>query len=355
MRDFLTMREIWKRRTCSLIAVISCLLALTCIAAEDTLVNITKDFYSAVTAREMDTALSLLSPDVVWIFYGPEDVIDYAGTYKGHEGVRQFIADEEKTIDISEVTRDFFAVDGNVVIVTGRQKGAGKMTGDEYDVSWSHLFTIENNLIVKLEVITDSAAIMEALLPADTTRGKAYYTTCAACHGLSGEGNPAMHGPRLTLQEPDYLRRQMRNFRQLVRGGLTDFYGWQMNGRAMALSGDRAIRDVVAYIDLLPDTYARDTLGGDVRRGKPMYDNYCASCHGGKAEGIPALNAPPLAGLEGWYQLEQLRKFKDGTRGSHEADTPGQQMKAVMAPIGDEQAMIDIIGYINGALLKSEP
>ena len=178
-------------------------------------------------------------------------------------------------------------------------------------------------------------------------RGKAYYTTCAACHGINGEGNPYMHGPRLTLQGPDYLHRQLRNYRQMARGGLADFYGWQMNGRANALPGDRAIRDVVAYIDLLPDTYARDTLGGDIRRGKPLYDSYCASCHGGKAEGIPALNATPLAGMEGWYQLEQLRKFKDGTRGSHEADAPGQQMKAAMAPIEDEQAMIDIIGYIN--------
>lgn len=182
-------------------------------------------------------------------------------------------------------------------------------------------------------------------------RGKAYYTTCAACHGINGEGNPYMHGPRLTLLGPDYLRRQLQNYRRMVRGGLADFYGWQMNGRAMALSGDQAIDDVVAYIDLLPDTYARDTLGGDIRRGKPLYDSYCASCHGGKAEGIPALNAPLLAGLEGWYQLEQLRKFKDGTRGSHEADVPGQQMKAAMAPIKDEQAMIDIIGYINSLVL----
>ena len=354
MRGFLTMPEKLTHGIRSLIVVFSCLPALTCIASDDAMIKITKDFYSAFAAQEMDKAMSLLSPDVVWIFYGPADVIDYAGTYKGHEGVRQFFADEEKTIDISEVIRDYFATDGNAVIVTGRQKGAGRTTGGEYEVSWSHLFTIENNLIVKVEVITDSAAIMEALLPADTARGKAYYTTCAACHGINGEGNPSMHAPRLTLLDSDYLRRQLRNYRQMVRGGLADFYGWQMNGRAMALPGDRAIRDVTAYIELLPDTHARDTLGGDISRGKPLYDNYCASCHGGKAEGIPDLNAPALAGLEGWYQLEQLRKFKDGTRGSHEADAPGQQMKAAMAPIGDEQAMIDIIDYINEALVKPE-
>lgn len=345
------MHKTQKRSTCPLIAMFCCLLALTCTAAEDAMVKITKDFYSAFAAREMEQALSLLSPDVVWVFHGPEDVIDYAGTYKGHEGVRQFFADEDKTVDISGVTRDFFAVDGNVVIVTGWQKGASKMTGGEYGVSWSHLFTIENNLIAKLEVITDSAAIMEAILPADIDRGKAYYTTCAACHGINGEGNPSMHAPRLTLQGSDYLRRQLRNYRQMVRGGVADFYGWQMNGRAKALPGDRAVRDVVAYIDTLPDTYASASPGGNISHGKRLYDNYCASCHGGKAEGILNLNAPPLAGLEAWYHLEQLRKFKDGTRGSHEADAPGQQMKAAMAPIEDEQAMIDIIGYINSLVL----
>ena len=351
MWDFLTLPEKRKHGIRSLIAVFTCLLALTCIASEDAMVKIPRDFYGAFAAHDMDKALSLLSPDVVWVFYGPEDVIDYAGTYKGHEGVRQFFTDEEKTVDISEVTRDYFAVDGNVVIVTGRQKGAGKMTGGKYDVGWSHLFTIENNRIVKLEVITDSAAIMEALVPADIARGKAYFTTCAACHGINGEGNPNMHAPRLTLLDAEYLRRQLRNFRQMVRGGVTDFYGWQMNGRATALPGDRAIRDVVAYIDTLPDTYASDSPGGDISHGKRLYDSYCASCHGGKAEGILVLNAPPLAGLEGWYQLEQLRKFKAGTRGSHETDTPGQQMKAAMTPVKDEQAMIDLIAYINSILL----
>ena len=294
----------------------------------------------------MEQALAFLSPDVVWVFYGPEDVIDYAGTYKGREGVRQFFIDAYETVDIPEFTQNSFTVNGNVVIVIGWEKGTSKLTGGEYGVNWSHLFTIENGLITRFEEITDSAAIMEAILPADIARGKAYYTTCAACHGINGEGNPNMHAPRLTLLDADYLRRQIRNFRQMVRGGVTDFYGWQMNGRAIALPGDRAIRDVVAYIDTLPDTYTKDSLGGDINHGKRLYDSYCASCHGGTAEGIPNLNAPPLAGLEGWYHLEQLRKFKDGTRGSHEADVPGQQMKAAMTPIKDEQAMTNIIEHI---------
>ncbi len=226
------------------------------------MIKIAKDFYTVVTEGEMEKGMLLLSPDVVWIFYGPEDIIDFAGTYKGHEGVKQFFADADKTVDVSEFTPDLFAVDGNVVLVSGWEKGASRATGGEYGVNWTHLLTIENGLITKFEEITDSAAIMEAILPADIDRGRAYYTTCAACHGLQAEGNLNMHAPRLTLQGSDYLRRQLHHFRRLIRGGVHDFYGWQMNGRAVALPGDRAIRDVLAYIDTLPDTMQQIRLMG---------------------------------------------------------------------------------------------
>ena len=294
----------------------------------------------------MEKGMLLLSPDMVWVFYGPEDVIDYAGTYKGREGVKQFFEEVGKTVDILEFTQDLFAVDGDVVLVTGWEKGISKATGGEYGVHWAHTFTIKDELITKFVEIRDSAAMVEATLPADIERGRAYFATCAACHGLQGEGNPNMHAPRLTLQDSDYLRRQLRHFRRLIRGGVHDVYGWQMNGRAVALPGDRAIRDVLAYIDTLPDTHATDSLDGDIAEGKPLYNQHCASCHGEEAGGNSSLDAPLLAGLDGWYQLQQLRKFKDGTRGLHTDDIPGQQMRAAMAFAPDEEAMKNIIEYI---------
>ena len=96
-----------------------------------------------------------------------------------------------------------------------------------------------------------------------------------------------------------------------------------MNGRALALPSDRAISDVVAYIETLPDTHAKDTIGGDIRKGRDLYNNLCTSCHGQYAEGNSSLKSPPLVGLQSWYQLEQLIKFKSGVRGSNKADIEG--------------------------------
>jgi len=177
-------------------------------------------------------------------------------------------------------------------------------------------------------------------------RGKAYYTTCAGCHGNFGEGNYGMHGPNLTVLDGEYLLTQLRNFRSEVRGGTADFYGWQMNGRTKALPDDLAIQDVVEFILTLPEVTSVSKAEGNASRGQEIYVQQCASCHGSQGEGQPGLKAPRLAGLESWYQLQQLQNFRNGIRGTAAADTAGQQMKPFADALVDDAALQDVISYI---------
>ena len=86
----------------------------------------------------------------------------------------------------------------------------------------------------------------------DTDKGKAHYSTCAACHGVNGEGNIALGSPALTGQNDWYLVRQLKHFRDGTRGGQPgDTYGMQMRASAGLLSDDEAILDVVKYISTL--------------------------------------------------------------------------------------------------------
>lgn len=88
----------------------------------------------------------------------------------------------------------------------------------------------------------------------DAEKGRTYYSTCAACHGVQGEGNIALGSPALTGINDWYLATQIRNFRDGARGGAPgDIYGMQMRASARLLSDDEAIRDVVAYISTLQD------------------------------------------------------------------------------------------------------
>jgi cytochrome c oxidase subunit 2 len=88
----------------------------------------------------------------------------------------------------------------------------------------------------------------------DAAKGKTLYGTCAACHGVNAEGNPALNSPALTGLQDWYMVRQLKNFKDGIRGSdPKDVFGAQMRPMAMTLPNDQAMEDVVAYIRSLAD------------------------------------------------------------------------------------------------------
>ena len=108
-----------------------------------------------------------------------------------------------------------------------------------------------------------------------------------------------------------------------------------------------------AWLDTHP-TYAETQARGegDVTVGQGLYQA-CAACHGFNGEGIKELNAPKLAGQEAWYMDRQLRNYKLGLRGKHPEDIYGQQMAAMAMTLVDDQAIDNVIAYIQ--TLPDEP
>ncbi len=192
-------------------------------------------------------------------------------------------------------------------------------------------------------VLTGSIACGETAACGDAARGKAYYTTCAGCHGNRAEGQAGMNAPALAGLPADYLIRQLRSFRDGVRGGPADFYGFAMNGRAKAVPGDQAVLDVVAFIATLPRIGIAPQASAAA--GRPLYAS-CVACHGASGEGNGALGAPPLHGRESWYLAAQLRNFKAGTRGSDATDRFGQNMRAAAAALPDDAAIEAVSLYL---------
>lgn len=91
---------------------------------------------------------------------------------------------------------------------------------------------------------------------------------------------------------------------------------------------------------------------GDPQVGKQLYAT-CVSCHGEQGQGNQQLNAPKLAGLNAWYIIRQLEKFKNGLRGTNPDDTYGQQMRAFANTLSNRAAMADVAAYIES--LPNEP
>jgi cytochrome c oxidase subunit 2 len=80
--------------------------------------------------------------------------------------------------------------------------------------------------------------------------GRARFTTCAACHGADGRGIAATQAPRLKGMSDWYLARQLKNFKEGVRGAhAQDAVGTQMGLMAGMLTDDAEIGDILAYVN----------------------------------------------------------------------------------------------------------
>jgi len=114
---------------------------------------------------------------------------------------------------------------------------------------------------LKHEGITEAAVqfigTLESRRPAatikgDVAHGRQLYAPCAACHGARGEGSATLQSPALAARSDWYLLTQLANFKRGLRGAdERDSYGAQMRTVTATLADDKAIADVVAYINTL--------------------------------------------------------------------------------------------------------
>lgn len=181
----------------------------------------------------------------------------------------------------------------------------------------------------------------------DATVGAGTYAVCASCHGAEGEGNAAMNAPSLAGLPDWYIARQLDHYKRGIRGAHEDdVFGKQMAPMANMLPDESAIRNLTAYIDTLEPRKPVSTLDGDPNRGEGIY-NTCGACHGNKAQGNYALQAPRLAGQEDWYLKRQLENFRLGIRGAHKKDNYGHQMVLMARSVQNEQSINDLLAYLN--------
>ncbi|MEX1033864.1 MAG: c-type cytochrome [Cellvibrionaceae bacterium] len=115
------------------------------------------------------------------------------------------------------------------------------------------------------------------------------------------------------------------------------------------MRGRVVVEDEADYEDWLAaqPTYAdtQNEISGNSQAGQAQYA-ICASCHGRNGEGNQAMNAPKLAGQEPWYLKRQLAYYREGVRGSHEEDVYGQQMAPMASTLANEEALNNVIAYI---------
>ena len=196
-------------------------------------------------------------------------------------------------------------------------------------------------LTATLLAATASAADAPAAPKVDLAKGSASYAAvCAACHGADGNSSVPTQ-PTLAEQHPEYLVKQLQEFKSGVRKDPV------MQGFASTLSEADA-RNIAYWLatQKAKPGFAKnkDTvlLGERIYRGgiQDRRVPACAGCHSPNGAGIPA-QYPRLAGQLSDYTVKQLTSFRDGGR------TNNAPMHDVSAKMNDREIKA-VADYIAG-------
>jgi cytochrome c553 len=162
-------------------------------------------------------------------------------------------------------------------------------------------------------------------------------TVCVACHSVDGNSEiPA--NPNLASQIPEYLHKQLSNFRSV--DGKPPVRNSAIMGGMAAMLSDEDVSNMSAYFaqQKLKPAAAKDEQlvaegqklwrMGDFEKGIPA----CAGCHGATGSGLPA-QYPRLAGQHADYTADQLLKFRNDER----ANDAEKVMRTIAARLSDRQ------------------
>ena len=161
--------------------------------------------------------------------------------------------------------------------------------------------------------------------------------SCEACHAAAVR--QVTKAPQLAGQSASYLKKQLLQFQLGERGGAAgDVGGQQMAAMAKTLSAAQ-VEELSQFYSAQQATAVNvettNNNAAQLDQGRRLYIGSCGACHGAKAEGNPALNAPALQILDNSYLQLQLQHFRDGVRGTSKTDKPGRQMALMSRQLSD--------------------
>jgi cytochrome c553 len=192
-----------------------------------------------------------------------------------------------------------------------------------------------------LALVSPAAALAAA--PGDAASGRVLAgQVCAACHAADGN-SPLPINPVLAGQHPEYLYKQLVNFKSGARQNAV------MAGMVAGLSDDDMRNLAAFYATQEP----RAAAAGDkdlVAKGQALYRGgradgavaACSGCHSPNGAGIP-IQYPRLAGQHAEYTSTQLKAFRAGERGND----PNQMMQMIASRLSDKE-IAALAEYISG-------
>lgn len=192
-------------------------------------------------------------------------------------------------------------------------------------------------------VMAASSALAETTAKGDPAKAQQIATTvCVACHNADGNST-APANPKLAGQHPEYLNKQLVNFKSgerksaIMAGMVAALSPEDMKNLGAYFGGNKPAAGTANDKNLVA-LGQKIYKGGNQSSGVPA----CTSCHGPNGAGIP-VQFPRLGGQHAEYTLAQLTLFRSGER----ANDAAKMMRTIAAKMTDQE-MKAVAEYISG-------
>ena len=135
--------------------------------SEQTHMQVIQTAYECFGKGDVAGILNQLTSDVTW-HVAPVKNVPYTGTHNGQAGAEFFFTTMAECEDTLKFEPREFIAQGDKVVVVGHYEGRAKATGREYATYFVHVFTLREGKVSNFVEYTDTAAIAEAFVKAQT-------------------------------------------------------------------------------------------------------------------------------------------------------------------------------------------
>lgn len=119
--------------------------------------TVVEQMFSAFSRGDIEKFVETVSDNTVWIYHGTQ--IIPAGVFEKKEGVRAFFSNILDKTEIINFDPQQFIVEGNMVVVLGQEHQRVKRSGRELKQKWVQIYTVENDLITRMEEFATSEEV----------------------------------------------------------------------------------------------------------------------------------------------------------------------------------------------------
>jgi uncharacterized protein len=123
-------------------------------------VRVAKEFFAAMDQVNEQALIDRCAEDIEWTVPGQWE---WAGTHRGHAGLKTLFKQAFETADITEMQRHEFVAQGDRVMVTGVATATVRATNKIFEDYFVFSMTIRNGKVWKIREYIDTLAVATAM------------------------------------------------------------------------------------------------------------------------------------------------------------------------------------------------